>query len=169
MDESASGYAKLRDPPPRSGAAPAKRNLRRHALVYLEHSGHCEGATRGRARGRRSAGRFPSAQARQPPDSGVLRTVRASRTEPSLHVRALRAGYEARCGAGRDTCRCHEGDGRPHPWRRSLHRSVPSPTIALAVAREGSDLRYVPGLYVLLKPFRVFVTVKEPSCWADSL
>jgi hypothetical protein len=51
-----------------------------------------------------------------------------SRTEPSLHVRALRVGYEARLGAGCNARRCHEGDGRPHSWRRSLHRPVPSVT-----------------------------------------
>ena len=28
---------------------------------------------------------------------------------------------------------------------------------------------HFPGLYVLLKPFRVFVTVNEPSCCADNL
>jgi hypothetical protein len=36
-------------------------------------------------------------------------------------------------------------------------------------ADESDELRYIPALYVLLNPFRLFVTVKVPSCCAETL
>src|SRR5881397_621303 len=59
----------------------------------------------------------------------------------------------------------HQSVLNSHPTRRC------QVCTRLSFANEGNPppAHHFPGLYVLLKPFRAFVTVYEPSCPADSL